>query len=89
MIRRLKADVLADLPPKRRMRVPILPDTAHLRVRLLHRNSAFDKWCQAHRRMPCRQSAAYVCISCRMSHISGQVFLRHISHCSLSSETQC
>ena len=33
MIRRLKQDVLADLPPKRRMRVPILTDPACTRVR--------------------------------------------------------
>ena len=35
MIRRLKRDVLADLPPKRRMRVPILTDPACTRVRHL------------------------------------------------------
>ena len=38
MIRRLKRDVLADLPPKRRMmRVPILPEPARTRVGLLTR----------------------------------------------------
>lgn len=34
MIRRLKQDVLQDLPPKRRMRVTILPDQSHVRVRI-------------------------------------------------------